>query len=411
MSEADPIHDRAAGPSWVGSLALVLAYGVIVVVSTSLLRTPDAMPAGSELSVPRTVFTVANAASLTGFQQTIAIETYKPLGQYVILALIVAGSLVSMIVGAAGVVRLLRLPYSMKQIVIGAVGTEIFAIAIGTLALLGNGRNSFDAAFQAASAFGNCGVVVGRVDGRESMLVHLLIFPLALLGGIGLPVLMELFDWVRAGRRPSNHTHVALAMTAGAYLVGFSLLAYVQWPAAATKENPHPPTTQAVLRDGSATSMNARTLGWPVESPATWPRAAAWVVMILMAVGASPAGTGGGIKTTTVYELGRGTYRTIRARPVSRVFGFALVWLGAYFVLVLVTTMRLASSEPQLAADQILFTSVSAASNVGLSYAPVSITGGGLYTLSFTMMLGRMLPLLILWWAALTTRDADVAVG
>jgi trk system potassium uptake protein TrkH len=390
---------------------LVLVYGVIVVASLSLMRTRDATPAGNELSVPRTVFTVMNAASLTGFQQTITVDSYKPLGQRVIFTLIVAGSLLSMIVGAAAVVRLLRLPYSMGAIVFWAIGVEAFAVALGTAVMTGNGRDLFDAAFQAASAFGNCGVVIGRVDGRESVLVHLLIFPLAVVGGIGLPVLMELFDWVRAGRRPSNHTRVALAMTAGVYLIGIGLLTYLQWPTAPTKENPHPPTTQAVLRDSSTMALNARTLGWPVESPATWPRAAAWAVLLLMTVGASPAGTGGGIKTTTLYELGRGTYRAMRSRPVARVFGFAGVWLAAYVALVLVTTMRLVSTEPQLAADQILFTSISAASNVGLSYAPVSITGGGLYTLSVTMMLGRLLPLVILWWAALTTREADVAVG
>jgi trk system potassium uptake protein TrkH len=133
--------------------------------------------------------------------------------------------------------------------------------------------------------------------------------------------------------------------------------------------------------------------------------------MLLMAIGAGPAGTGGGLKTTTAYELVRGAYRALRARPVSRVFGFAMMWLGIYALLVLSTTIVLVSTEPQLAADQILFTAISAVSNVGLSYAPISITGDGLYALSISMMLGRIVPLVILWWAALTAHDADVAVG
>ena len=411
MTQADPDPQRTPGPSGVWSLVLLLLYGALVAASISLLRRPDAMPAGSELSLPRTVFTVANAASLTGFQQTIAVESYKPLGQRVIFALIVAGSLLSMIVGAAAVVRLLRLPYSMGQVALWAIGVEVAAVGVGVAVLLGNGRDLFAAAFQAASAFGNCGVVIGRVDGRESMLVHLLIFPLAVVGGMGLPILMEVFDWVRAGRRPSLHARVVLKITAGVYLFSIALLTFLQWPTEPTKENPHPPTTQAVLRDSSTTSLNARTLGWPVESPATWPRAAAWAVMLLMAVGASPAGTGGGIKTTTVYELARGTHGALRSRGVSRVYGFAILWVGAYGLLVLATTMVLASTEPQLAGDQLLFTSFSAASNVGLSYAPVSITDNGAYALSATMLLGRLLPLVVLWWAALTVRDADVAVG
>src|SRR5687767_5212189 len=97
MTEVDPNPERTAGPSIVWSAVLVFVYGAIVAASISLLRTRDAMPAGGELSMPRTVMTVANAASLTGFQQTITVESYKPRGQRIIFTLIVAGSLVSMI--------------------------------------------------------------------------------------------------------------------------------------------------------------------------------------------------------------------------------------------------------------------------------------------------------------------------
>jgi trk system potassium uptake protein TrkH len=386
---------QPTGPSLWPSVVLVFAYAAMVLVCIRLMRTRDAMPAGSELSLPRTVFTVANAASLTGFQQTIQVETYKPFGQRIIFALIVGCSLFSMIVGSAAVVRLLRLPYSMWQIMGWAVGLELIAVLVG-LVLIRNAVGDF----AGASALGNCGIVIGQVTSRDDLRLHVVILPLAVIGGLGLPVLMELFDWLRLRRRPSVHARVVLAMTATVYLAGLLLLVWLNWT-----------PTRAALRDGSTTSLNARTLGWPVESPATWPRASVWVVMLLMAIGAGPAGTGGGLKTTTAYELVRGAYRALRARPVSRVFGFAMMWLGIYALLVLSTTIVLVSSEPQLAADQILFTAISAVSNVGLSYAPISITGDGLYALSISMMLGRIVSLVILWWAALTAQDADVAVG
>ena len=395
MPATDDTRARPTGPSVWPSVVIVFAFAAMLIVGIRLMRTRDAMPAGNELSVPRTVFSVANAASLTGFQQTIQVETYKPLGQRVIFALIVAGSLVSMIVGSAAVVRLLRLPYSMLHIIGWAVGVEVFAVLVGLLVLGAEGGD-----FAGGSALGNCGMLIGQVTSRDDLRLHLVILPLAIIGGLGLPVLMELLDWLRLRRPPSRHARVVLAMTATVYLVGLLLLVWLNWS-----------PTRAALRDGSTTSLNARALGWPVDSPASWPRSAVWVVMLLMIVGASPAGTGGGLKTTTLYELVRGSYRSLRARPVWRVFGFAMVWLGTYALLVLITTMVLVSTEPQLAADQVLFTSISAVSNVGLSYAPISITGDGLYTLSISMMLGRVVPLVILWWAALTTRDADVAVG
>jgi trk system potassium uptake protein TrkH len=409
--ESDVLHLQRRPPSAFASAAVLAAYLVLVVVAMVMMRSPRAMPAGSELSVPRTVFTVANAASLTGFQQTIAVESYKPLGQWLMLALIVAGSLVSMIVGTAGVARLLRLPYSMTRIILWAVGVELIAVAVGTGMLVGRDRDGFQAAFQAASAFGNAGVVVGAVSGMHDEIVHLLILPLAIVGGIGLPVLMELFDWLVRDRRPSNHTRAALVMTAAVYVVGVVAIMLLRWPDEIPKTSTLGGELRPIVVSASTAALNSRTLGWPVESAAQWPRAVIWVVMLLMLLGASPAGTGGGVKTTTLLEIGRSTWRILRGQPVSRVFGFAIVWVGLYLLVVLLTMMRLVSTEPQLSADQLLFTAVSAVSNVGLAYAPISITGDGLYTLSASMMLGRILPLVVLWWAAVTVRDADVAVG
>ena len=39
------------------------------------------------------------------------------------------------------------------------------------------------------------------------------------------------------------------------------------------------------------------------------------------------------------------------------------------------------------------------------------MTGTALYTLSLTMLAGRMIPVMILWWMADTNRGAEVAVG
>ena len=90
-------------------------------------------------------------------------------------------------------------------------------------------------------------------------------------------------------------------------------------------------------------------------------------------------------------------------------------WALLYFALVLVGFFLLLVTEPDIAADRLLFLSFSAVSNVGLSHDPVSITGNGLFTLSGMMLAGRLAPLFVLWWMAshddgIDERDT-VAVG
>lgn len=402
---------RPAPPGVGAALLIVAAYGIFVVIGVRLIRTSFAMPAGSELSLPRSVFTIANAASLTGFQQTIPIDSYNRFGQAVLFALIVSGSLTSMIVGGAALVRITRLPYSMKQICLGALFVEALAVVVGAAGLVRGHRGLFESLFQAASAFGNCGVVVGPVSGASDPVTSLLVLPLAVIGGLGLPVLMELFDCVSGQRRLSTHARTVLVATAVVYILGTVTLVGLQWPIKVPAGSSLLNELRQPLLTSSTIALNSRSLGWPIESPALWPRNLSWMVLILMLIGASPAGTGGGIKTTAIVELARGAWGALRRRLVSRVFGITLCWIAAYLLLILLTTMRLVATEAQIPSDQVLFIAISAVGNVGSSLMPISITGDGLYVLSAAMMLGRVLPLIVLWSAALSTQDADVAVG
>jgi Trk-type K+ transport system membrane component len=73
--------------------------------------------------------------------------------------------------------------------------------------------------------------------------------------------------------------------------------------------------------------------------------------------------------------------------------------------------LSLLQADPQTPADRVLFTTISAAANAGLSHDPLSVTASNAWTLATTRLLGRLLPICVLWWMALTTRDADVVVG
>ena len=130
-----------------------------------------------------------------------------------------------------------------------------------------------------------------------------------------------------------------------------------------------------------------------------------------MAIGASPAGTAGAIKTTTLAKLATGTRDIFRELSPGRGFGVALVWTFVLALLVFGSLLSLLHSEPDRGADYLLFLSVSAAGNVGFAHDRVTVVGQGIITLTIAMFLGRVLPLIVLWWMAKTTREADVAVG
>ena len=130
-----------------------------------------------------------------------------------------------------------------------------------------------------------------------------------------------------------------------------------------------------------------------------------------MVIGANPASTGGGVKTTTFVEIVRGIGNALAGRPVSRAFGIAAIWLAGYCAIVILGFICLLWQAPDLPSDRLLFLSISAASNVGLSHDSLSMVLSGLVTLSLVMLLGRIAPMLVLWWMAETTNDSEIAVG
>src|SRR5215470_11269320 len=75
------------------------------------LRSDGAMARGNELNVDRALFASINAATLTGFQQAIGLDQYQDPAKYTILALMLAGTLMTMLIGSLAVVRVARMRY------------------------------------------------------------------------------------------------------------------------------------------------------------------------------------------------------------------------------------------------------------------------------------------------------------
>jgi trk system potassium uptake protein TrkH len=389
---------------------LLFVWLALIVVGSASLRRHGVMVDGEELAPTRCVFLMMNAATLTGFQQAIGINEFNPessQGQVAVLAVMLFGSFFALVVGGLAAVRMLRLNYSAWQVIGSALLFQFLATMAGAAAIIGHGRTLFDSIFQAAAAFGNCGLAIGPVSSVHDRATFVLLV-LAILGGLGLPVLMELYDALWGLRSASNQTRCAVRFAAGAYLLGFFALLLFQWP---HDDASNWAGWRQVIATSTVEAINTRTAGLHFEMIGALPHAAQWVLILLMTLGASSAGTGGGLKSTSIVQLWRGAINALRGQPVGREFGVACVWITLYFTLAAVGLLTLLTLNSEIAPDQMLFIVVSAVSNVGLSHNPIAIVGAGLNTLSLLMLLGRLAPLCILWWMAETTTGAELAVG
>lgn len=385
-------------------------YLIAIFLGYALLRLPAAMTAGQEMGPTRAFFSAVNAGTLTGFPQTTDIDKYRALGQATVFGLIVCGSLLSLIIGGLAVTRILQLGYSDLQVISAAFIAEAAAIGLGTFLLLfDRDRTVVQAIFLSASAFGNSGLVLGPTPSPGNWQTHLILLPLITLGGLGLCVLMELFSFFH-GRiaRLSDHARVTLLSTAWIYVAGTLLLITLGLWA-------DPTIRGSALRDlvasSAAAAVSSRTAGMGLTAISQLSRPAVWVVMLFMCIGASSAGTAGGIKTTTLVQLYRGIRRALTGQTVSRAFGIAAVWVAGYFLLILLALLSLLQHLPQMAADRVLFTVISAASNVGLTDEPLNPDRPAAFILCAVMLSGRLLPMIVLWWMADTCIYTDLAAG
>jgi trk system potassium uptake protein len=388
---------------------LVCAYVILMLLGDAAIHWSSRFYSpGNEITFDRSRFSAVNAATLTGFQSVMGIDNYAAPGRAAVVLLMLAGAYVTMTVGGMAVVRIARLPYSDAQVLrSGGVALAVLTVA-GAVPLIVADREPFEAFVLSLSALGNCGLFFKPLPHLMSWQTQLVLLPLAVLGGLGLPVLMELHDAARLRRPLSTHSRVVLAMTAGLYLAGFLACLLLFWFDALAVGGG---ASFAMCASSSTLAINGRTAGFPFEYAQDFPRTLPWVLMLIMAIGAAPAGTAGGLKVTTVYHLCRGVWRVLRGEPIGRAFGVAAVWLAIYAGLALVSFLALLATLPQLGADRLAFECISALSNVGLSYEVMMSVGTGLDVLTGTMLIGRLVPLGVLWWMAGSMREAEVAVG
>jgi Trk-type K+ transport system membrane component len=413
--DATPPLVSATTPTWLAARwiagAALAAWLVLTIFAPLALRSGHIVAHGNETTYDRAIFTSISSSTLTGFQQTMGLREMRVSGlggPVLLLVLTFAGSLMTLIVGGLAAARIVRMPHTASQIVWAAATAVLLTTLGGAAALAAGGQSVFEAVFHSTCAFGNSALWLGALPSSSDGSTFLVLLPLIFLGGLGLPVLIELSDRLFGGPPLSRHSRVVLRLAGLVYLGGLIALVLAQTPAA---WNGGWFAWRNTLASCSVAAINARTAGIPFESPAVFTVAGQWLLMALMLIGGAPAGAASGLKTTTLWQLAGGIRDVLHGNPVPRPFGIAAVWLAAFVGVLFAGVLLLSTTDPQIASDRLLFLCCSAIANVGLSHDPVSITGPGLIVLCLLMLAGRLGSLAILWWMAETTAGAEVAVG
>jgi len=379
---------------WVIPVYLLLLSG-----GFAFLRSPIATMRGNELSIDRAAFTTINAVTLTGFGQTIGLNELRVPGQIGVFFLMTGGTLLALVVGGQLVTRIVGLPYSSRMIRLSALG------AVGAAALFGAaglGDTVPHGAFLGISALGNSGLFIGKLPACDDLSAMVILLPLAVAGGLGIPIWLELIASFIKRQSLSFHSLISLSMYGSAYIVGLGLL---MTQLETDKALP------AALATCSASAITARSAGFSLAWIDQFTRTGQWILAGLMVFGPASGGTGGGLKGTTLFVLFRGLRRSYKGGRPDRAMAIAAAWILTYVLLVFVGFLILLEFAPQIPGDRVLFLTISAASNVGWSHDPISLVKSGLVTLSAIMLLGRMLPISVLWWMSKSADRTDVAVG
>lgn len=381
-----------------GFLLLILIGGL-------LLSLPIASATGRSIGVFNAFFTSTSAVCVTGL---VAVDTGTALslfGQIVLLVLIQMGglgfvvfaTLVMVLLGRrislknrvliresmsvatySGLVRL-TLVYGGMALCIELAGAVLLSLRF--VPLYGWGKGLYFSLFHAVSAFCNAGFdLFGHFSSLTGFahdpLVVLTISALIILGGLGFSVMFECIHYHRQLHRLSLHAKVVLVVTLGLLVVG--TLGYL------LLEGSNPATLGAdgmcfgdKLLNAFFQSVTMRTAGFNTIDLSSMREATKLWSVILMFIGASPASTGGGVKTTTISVLfllvlsvarGQDDVTVMKRRlPIDLMRrALTILFISLAMMLVGVMVLTVAEQEGQPFLD-LLFEVASATATVGVS--------------------------------------------
>lgn len=420
---------------------------------TLLLKIPAA---NNGISWIDALFESVSAVTVTGLQATPPVEAFTPFGQGILTLLIQLGGLGIMTAATVGalvvgrrlgfrdllVVREeLASPDSPGNVIrlIGQVAlitllVEIVGVVILTARFLFQGFGPLKSIgfgiFHTVAGFCNAGFDIfegGMASYAGDWVVNLTLCYLIIAGGLGFPVLVNLYYYRRV-RRLTLQSKLVLITTAVLLVIGILSVAALEWTNPRTLGG-QPFDTRVLM--AIFQGVSPRTAGFATVTYSEMHDATLALQTALMFIGTAPVSTGGGIKVTTIALIFLIFLSQVRGQDEVTAFGRriprsliakSLTVLSLSFLLVGGASLALMISD-QVDFLTAIFEVSSAFGTVGLSLGPgyglaTELSPFGKLLLMAVMFAGRVGPITVILALAerskprrFTYPEEDIAIG
>jgi len=408
------------------ALVLVLSFAFVIFLGTFLLSLPVSTPKNNPISFIDALFTATSATCVTGLIVRSTPQGFTTFGKIVILALIQIGGLGIMTFSIALILTLgKKISRSQENILLEALSEEnirsakkltnfllIFTFGmeiLGGIFLFFGFKNYFStssalkyAFFHSVSAFCNAGFSLfdeSLMPFYSNFYILSIFSILIIFGGLGFVVLLDFYSHLKNATRLKVHTRIVLTTTFF-LLLGGTVIFYI-----AEKNNLLSSMSNNVKWFNSFfASVTARTAGFNSLNTSNYSSLSKLLTMSLMFIGASPGGTGGGIKTVTfaiillisLSHVKQKNEVTVFKRSIPEFFLMRAVTIFFYAVLLILISSGILYAIEPYPFEKILFEVFSAFGTVGLSTGITPhLSNTSKVVITILMFMGRLGPLTI----------------
>lgn len=416
---------------------ICLGFLAMITVGTILLMMPFSTASGTWNDPIVALFTSTSAVCVTGLAVVDTGTYFSFWGQFFVLALVQIGGLgymtattfLLMLLGARfGLRDKIAIQQALDrtgmddtaQLIRSIIATTMIFEITGIFLLLpvfvpdhGLNQGLWLAIFHSVNSWNNAGFSLFKdnfISYQSSILLTFVVSILIIFGGIGYQVILEMYLWLRDRwlRKPeriifSLDFKVATSTTLILLVTGTIAFFFIEL---------RNPATFGDLNLGNRLlaawfqSVTTRTAGFNTIDIGQMTTAGLFLTIAFMFIGASPGGTGGGMKTTTLRILTSCTKAILQGKeqvllyerkiPVTLILKAIGVVVGSVAT-VMISTILIALAEPELDFIKILFEAVSAFATVGLSTGITpSVSAAAKVILIVTMYVGRVGVLLLM---------------
>ena len=409
---------------------LTLGFLALILLGTVLLALPIAAKSGQSIGLFDSLFTSTSAVCVTGLVVVDTGTTFSLFGQIVLIVLIQVGGLGFMVFATMLMVMLgrrlsirgrmliresmnasslsdlgsLTMLYLLLSLTIELVGAVTLCFRF--VPLYGWKHGTWMALFHSVSAFCNAGFdLFGNYASLTAFsgdpLVLLTVASLIILGGLGFSVILETARNRQGFRNLSLHTRIVLMTTLVLLLAGTVFYWIVERTNAETLAGC---SEGEKILNAFFQSVTMRTAGFNSFDLSGFRDGSKLFSSLLMIIGASPASTGGGIKTTTIATLtllmlsvvrGESEVNVARRRLSDDISRRALTVSVLFLTTLLTGTLIISLIENgRFPLEDILFEASSAMGTVGVSaIGTPNLSSASRAVLLPMMFLGRVGPL------------------